>query len=148
MKFYSGVTLVTLGVENVERASVFYESLGWRRSKGASQPAITFFALNTLALALFPRDALAADSGIDPGRLAPLGTFSGVALAQNHGSRAAVNSVIAQARAAGATIVQPPRDADWGGYHGVFADLDGHVWEICFNPFFPLAADGSVTLPL
>lgn len=147
MKFYPGITLVTLGVENVERAGAFYERLGWRRSKGASQAAIMFFALNNLALALFPRDALAADAGLDPGAAGQPRQFSGVTLAQNHGSRSAVDSVIAGARAAGADIVKSPCDTAWGGYHGVFADADGHIWEICHNPFFPLSANGTVTLP-
>lgn len=148
MKFYPGITLVTLGVENVERASLFYEKLGWRRSQGASQAAISFFALNTLALGLFEQKALAADSGLSPDMAPATGSFRGVTLAQNHHSKAAVNAVLAQAQAAGAKILHAPADTDWGGYHGVFADPDGHVWEVCYNPFFPLAADGSVTLPL
>ena len=147
MKFYSGISLITLGVENVENSSRFYESLGWRRSIGASHPAITFFALNTLAIALFPRDALAQDCGLDGEALAPSCAFSSVTLAQNHGSRPAVDAVMQQARAAGAKILKSATATDWGGYHGIFSDPDGHIWEICHNPLFPLAVDGSVSLP-
>lgn len=147
MKFYPGITLVTLGVDNVERASAFYEKLGWRRSKAASQTSIAFYALNTLAVALFPRDALAEDSGLAPAALAAPGQFGAMTLAQNHGSKSAVDAVMAQAQAAGARILKEAGDTHWGGYHAVFADPDNHVWEVCYNPFFPLAADGSVTLP-
>lgn len=147
MTFYSGITLITLGVDNVERASLFYERLGWRRSRGASQASISFFALNTLALALFGQFDLAADSGLPSETGDASSAFRGVTLAQNHGSKAAVDAVLAEAEAAGARILKPGVDTDWGGYHGIFADLDGHVWEICYNPFFPLAADGSVCLP-
>jgi catechol 2,3-dioxygenase-like lactoylglutathione lyase family enzyme len=145
--FYPGVTLITLGVDSVERASGFYEKLGWRRSQGASQPGITFFSLNTLALALFPRDALAMDSGFAPSSETGTVRFSGVTLAQNHGSKGAVDAVIDEARLAGAKIIRAPCATDWGGHHGIFADPDHHIWEICYNPFFPLAVDGTVTLP-
>lgn len=146
MKFYPGITLVTLGVDSVERSSLFYERMGWRRSRAASQGSISFFQLNTLALSLFGRRDLAIDSGLSPQSVSSK-AFSGVTLAQNHGSKSAVDAVIAEAEVAGGKILITPRDTDWGGYHGTFADPDGHVWEICFNPFFPLAADGSVTLP-
>ena len=137
---------MTLGVDDVDRASRFYESLGWRRSLEASQPSISFFQLNTLAIALFGRADLARDAGVDaaPSRLP---AFTSITLAQNHGSKAAVDAVMAQARAAGARVLKAPCDTDWGGYHGVFADPDGHVWEICHNPYFALAVDGSITLP-
>jgi predicted lactoylglutathione lyase len=147
VQFYPGITLVTLGVANVEEATRFYESLGWKRSRGASQVAISFFQLNTLALALFERHDLAADAGLRRADGDASGAFNGVTLAQNHGSKAAVDAVVAKAEAAGARVLKSPGDTDWGGYHGVFADPDGHVWEVCWNPFFPLAADGTIALP-
>lgn len=156
MRFYPGVSMITLGVRDVERASAFYERLGWKRSRGASSPAITFFGLNNIVLALFPRDALAQDSGFDSGFGNGPGSFadeedrpgfSGVSLAQNYGSRESVNTAMQDAEQAGGRILLTPSIAAWGGYHGVFADPDGHVWELAFNPFMPVGPDGSLTLP-
>lgn len=146
MKFLPRVAFVTLAVDNVEKATRFYESLGWRRSR-ASQAAVTFFGLDNMVLALFGRAALAADSGVAAAAMSPPGHFGNVTLAQNFPSEAAVDAVIEQARAAGATVVKAPGATDWGGYHGVFTDPDGHLWEICHNPYFPLADDGTITLP-
>jgi catechol 2,3-dioxygenase-like lactoylglutathione lyase family enzyme len=136
------LSLVTLGVADVARSRRFYEALGWRAS-GASAGEVAFFQLGGLALALFGRAALAADAGLPdagPG-------FGGVALAHNVRARAEVDTVLERARAAGARILTPARDTDWGGYAGYFADPDGHAWEIAWNPHFPLRADGALELP-
>ncbi len=137
------ISLVTLGVDDVERASQFYAALGWTRSS-ASEPSVTFFHGSTAALALFGRDALAADVGL-PGP-APRG-FAGVALAMNLPTTAAVDEMLAGAQQAGGRIVKPGQQTPWGGYAGYFADPDGHLWEVAHNPFFPLDPDGRVSLP-
>ncbi len=147
---HSAVTIITLGVKDVARASQFYQLLGWRRSSGASNDSISFFVLNNIVLAVFGEDALAADSGVS---LAPDQHLHSptpvprIVLAQNYPSERAVQRALAEAIAAGGNELVAPQKTPWGGYHGVFADPDGHVWELAYNPFFPLAADGTVELP-
>ena len=132
---------MTLGVQDVGRARKFYEALGWKASS-ASKPEVAFFNLCGIVFSLFGRGALAADIGISdsgPG-------FSGIALAHNERTKEAVDETLAQAAAAGATIVKPGQDTFWGGYAGYFADPDGHYWEIAWNPFMPLDEQGRCTL--
>lgn len=145
MRLYPGVSIVTLGVSDLGRAQRFYEQLRWRRSRAASTDRISFFALNSLVLALFDRMALAEDAGVADGEAAVV--FSGVTLAQNYGSKAAVRMAMDEALAAGARGLKAPQDTAWGGYHATFADPDGHVWELAYNPFVELAADGTILLP-
>lgn len=135
------VSLVTLGVADVGRARRFYEELGWA---GQEVEETVFFQAGGMAVVLWGREKLAADSGIDD-----RGTdgFGGVALAQNVRTRAEVDEVVAAARRAGATVTREPAETFYGGYAGCFTDLDGHVWEIAHNPAFTLEADGSLTLP-
>ena len=135
------LSLVTLGVADLERARRFYEDgLGWRR--GNDHPEVAFYQIGGAVLALFGRDALAADA-----RVAAAGSnFGGVALAYNTRTREEVDAVLAEAEAAGATILKPAEDAFWGGYSGYFADPDGHLWEIAWNPDWTLTEDGSVRL--
>lgn len=147
MRVYPGISMVTLGVADVDRSGRFYERLGWRRSQGASNAQIAFFALNNIVLALFGRAALAQDCGLPAVAVAPEGGFSGVTLAQNYGSEAAVDLAYDQAVAAGAKALREPERAQWGGYHAILADPDGHVWELAYNPFFELSADGTISLP-
>ena len=135
------VSLITLGVADVHRARAFYERLGWQ---GQEVQETVFFQAGGIAVTLWGRDKLALDSGVTDERAAD---FSGVALAHNVRSEAEVDEVIEAARAAGATITRPPAKTFYGGYAGVFADLDGHLWEIAHNPGFPLAEDGSITVP-
>jgi predicted lactoylglutathione lyase len=135
------VSLITLGVSDYERAKSFYEALGWSATLDIQQTA--FFQANGTVLVLWAREKLAADTGVaDDGA-----TWSGITLAHNVGSRQEVDDVIEQARSAGATITREPAETFYGGYAGVFRDLDGHAWEIAHNPGFGLAADGSVVLP-
>ena len=136
------VTLITLGVADLAAARAFYARLGWREHK-ASQPGVAFYQMHGAALGLFGRDDLAADQG-RPG--AALGTGA-ITLAQNFATTAEVDSAYAQALAAGATALKAPEKVFWGGYSGYWADPDGHVWELAMNPYWPLAADGSLTLP-
>ncbi len=135
------VTLITLGVEDLARASAFYAALGWQPAE--AQEGVAFYQLDGLALGLFGRDALAADQG-RPG--AALGTGA-MTLAQNFDSRAQVDAAFAAALAAGASALKAPEAVFWGGYSGYFADPDGHVWELAHNPFWQLDADGRLTIP-
>jgi uncharacterized protein len=136
------VSIVTLGVEDLKRSREFYERLGWRRSM-ANTEGIAFFQAGGMALALYPREELAKDANIAAdGR-----GFSGVSLAYNARDRAEVDSVLAEAVAAGAILLKPAQDAFWGGYSGYFADPDGFLWEVAWNPFFAIAEDGSVRIP-
>ena len=136
------ISFITLGVADLARSRAFYAALGWQESS-ASQPAIAFYAAGSVIFALFERGALAEDAGV-----VAAGTgFPGFTLAHNVASREAVVATIDAALAAGARRARPPEEASWGGFRGYFADPDGFLWEVCWNPHFPLAADGSVTLP-
>jgi len=134
------VSLVTLGVTDVERARRFYERLGWQ--VGLDVERTVFFQAGGMIVGLWSRERLAEDSGVTDG-----GGWGGVTLAHNVGSAEQVDHVIGQARAAGARISREPGETAWGGYSGVFVDPDGHAWEVAYNAGFPLAADGSIRLP-
>ncbi len=136
------VTLITLGVAEMDRARAFYARLGWQEHRD-SQPGVAFFQMQGQALALFGLADLAADQG-RPG--ASLGSGA-VTLAQNFATEAEVDAAFAAALSAGATALKPPEKVFWGGYSGYWADPDGHVWEVAMNPFWPLNDDGSLTLP-
>ena len=135
-------TLVTLGVRDLARSTAFFETLGWRRSVRAAAGA-AFFQCGAVALSLYPRGELAKDAGV-PVKGEGFGGFS---IGYNGRTKAEVDAVMAAAQAAGATIVTPAHDVFWGGYSGYFRDLDGHLWEIAWNPHFPLDDKGGVTLP-
>jgi catechol 2,3-dioxygenase-like lactoylglutathione lyase family enzyme len=136
------ISLITLGVADLQRSREFYERLGWRRSMAETEGAV-FFPAGGIALALYPRVELAKDA-----RIAPEGAgFSSIALAYNTRSREEVDAVLAEAQAAGAKILKPGEEAFWGGYSGYFADPDGFPWEVAWNPSFAILEDGSVQLP-
>ncbi|HUF86891.1 MAG TPA: VOC family protein [Thermohalobaculum sp.] len=135
------VSLITLGVADIARASAFYEALGWQRA-AESLDEIAFFQLAGQVLALYPRKLMAEDLGRD------LGDGPGaVALAQNLRERAAVDRLFAEAVSAGAAPLRLPHETPWGGYVAYVADPDGHAWEFAHVPMFPLDADGTLTLP-
>ena len=134
------VSVVTLGVDDLERTRAFYAALGWREP-GEGPPGVAFFQAGGMIVGLYPRDALKEDAGE---ALAPGGD---VVLAHNVRSKEEVDRVIAEALAAGARAGRPAQDTFWGGYSGYFFDPDGHAWEVAFNPFWPIADDGSVTIP-
>jgi uncharacterized protein len=136
------VSLITLGVTDLERSRKFYERLGWRRSM-VSAEGVVFFQTGGMALALFPRDELAKDANVAPDGHG----FSGMSLAYNARDREEVDSVLAEAEAAGANVLKRAQDAFWGGYSGYFSDLDGFLWEVAWNPGFQITEDGSVVLP-
>ena len=135
------VTLITLGVADMDRAKAFYDALGWSATQRAE--GVVFYQLNGLVLSLFPLTELAKDQGRAD---AVLGTGA-MALAQNFTTAAEVDAAFARALAAGGAALKVPDKVFWGGYSGYFADPDGHVWELAHNPFWPLGEDGSLTLP-
>ena len=136
------VSLITLGVSDLSRAIAFYEDvLGWTRAE--SPPEIAFFDLNGVVFSLYPHDALAKD-GI--GEASPLGPYRGFALAHNMRSKEEVDALFAVLADKGANIVKPPEEAFWGGYSGYFADPDGHLWEVAYNPFWIIDANGKILM--
>ena len=137
------VSLITLGVNDLAAATRFYEAMGWERSSASVQGTVAFLQGGSVVLGLFGRDDLAADAGVAPSSSgAP-----GVAFAMNVATEGAVDDVLAAAARAGGSITRPARRTDWGGYSGYFQDLDGHLWEVAFNPGFELLADGRLVLP-
>ncbi len=134
------VSVVTLGTTDIQRARAFYEALGWTGTSPDGE--VVFMQAGGMVLALWSRELLAEDSGVTDG-----GGWGGVTLAHNVASPAVVDEVLAEARAAGASIVRAGAPTSWGGYAGVFVDPDGHPWEIAHNPHWPLADDGTVRLP-
>jgi len=135
------VSLVTLGVADYEAARSFYEAMGWSVTWEAQETA--FFQANGVVLVLWGREKLATDTGVsDEGA-----NWSGITLAHNAGSREEVDAIVETARRNGAEIAREPAETFYGGYAGVFRDLDGHAWEVAHNPGFGLEPDGSVILP-
>ncbi len=134
------VSVVTLGVEDLDRARAFYEALGWA-SPSTPEDGVVFFPSGGMVLALWSRTLLAEDSVVtDPGG------WGGVTLAHNVASPAAVDAVLDQAEAAGATIGRRGASTFWGGYSGVFLDPDGHPWEVAHNPFWQMDEAGAITI--
>jgi uncharacterized protein len=138
------LSLVTLGVADVERATAFYRALGWELSNASVPGEVSFFKTTGGILALFGHDALAADAAVEP---VPAPAFRGVSLAVNVGGRDEVDSALDAAVAAGARLVKAPGPTDWGGYLGYFADPDGHLWEVTHNPGWPLDEADHPVLP-
>ena len=134
------VSLVTLGVRDLGRARAFYEALGWK-TNAARDDDVVFFQAVGMIVALWGREQLAEDSGVDDA-----GGWGGITLAYNTRSPEEVDAVIAEVEAAGGTILRPGGETFWGGYSGAFADPEGHPWEVAHNPHWTLGADGSVTL--
>jgi len=135
------ISIVTLGVANLDRSRQFYERLGWKRSV-ASNESIIFFQTGGMALALYPRDELAKDANV-----AVEGQgFCGVTIAYNARTRDEVDSLMTEALTAGAKILKSAEEASWGGYSGYFSDPDNFPWEVAWNPFFEIANDGTLRL--
>jgi uncharacterized protein len=135
------VSLVTLGVDDLQRARTFYEALGWT-TRAEPDDDVVFFQSGGMIVALWGRSELTSDSGVED-----RGGYGGVTLAHNVRSPAEVDAVMAEAEAAGATITRAAGETFWGGYSGAFADPDGHPWEIAHNPRWTIHDDGSVSLP-
>ena len=133
------LSLITLGVRDLERSRQFYEALGWRPSNGPDD-GVYFFQVGGMVLALWGRDELAADSAVTDA-----GGWGGATLAYNTRSADEVDEVLAEAAAAGAVVGRAGAETSWGGYSGVFIDPDGHPWEVAHNPRWTIHPDGSVT---
>lgn len=135
------VTLITLGVADLDRSRAFYGALGWVPTQDEGE--VVFYQINGMVLGFFGRGVLAKDQGRPD---AQLGTGA-MTLAQNFTTDEEVDAAYDLALKAGATALKAPEKVFWGGYSGYYADPDGHVWEVAQNPFWPLNADGSLTLP-
>lgn len=136
------VSIITLGVEDLDRAVRFYEAMGLKRNPKITD-GVAFFQMGGVILGLWSRGELAKDAGVEDSRPG----FSGTALAYNTRSEAEVDEVLATAAKAGGRIVKPAQRAFWGGWYGYFADTEGHLWEVAHNPDFPIDAEGRIALP-
>lgn len=140
------ITIVTLGVANVAAASAFYQRMGFEPAEG-SNDTICFMQAGGVVLSLFGRQALAEDAHWPDGDTSEYKTpFSGISLAHNVRSEAEVDQVLAQAVEAGAQLLKPGQKVFWGGYAGYFRDLDGHLWEVAYNPYLELNEAGLPVL--
>ena len=135
------ITLVTLGVRDIARSRGFYGALGWQEA--GAQDGVVFYMLEGMIMGLFGLEPLAADQG-RPG--ADLGAGA-VTLAQNYRDVTEVEEAYERALAAGAEALKDPAETHWGGYSAYFADPDGHVWELAYNPHWPLDEMGRVVEP-
>jgi catechol 2,3-dioxygenase-like lactoylglutathione lyase family enzyme len=138
------VSLITLAVIDLTRSTDFYRALGWPLSSASVFGTVSFFRTGGAVLALWGRDDLAADVRVEA---AVTSGFRAVALAINLETPEDVDAALQQAVAAGGRLVRPAHTADWGGYSGYFADPDGHLWEVAYNPFWPIGLDGRPILP-
>jgi catechol 2,3-dioxygenase-like lactoylglutathione lyase family enzyme len=136
------VSLITLGVRDLPRARAFYEALGW---KGQEVEETVFFQAGGLGFVLWGRDKLAADCGLEDG--GPAGGFGGIVLAHNVRTPEEVDSLLTTVEGAGGRITKPAGMSPLGFRSGAFTDPEGHAWEVAHNPGFPLAPDGSLTIP-
>ncbi len=137
------ISIVTLGVRDVQASTAFYKRLGWSPSESQSNDDVSFFQMGGVIFGLYGRNALAKDAHVN----APKDGFSGVTFAYNGRTKEEVDSVFAAAIEAGASVLKKPEDVFWGGYSGYFADPDGHAWEVAWNPYFEIKDDGSIILP-
>jgi predicted lactoylglutathione lyase len=135
------ISIVTLGVADVARSVRFYEGLGWGRAS-ASMDEIAWFRTADTWLGIFGWDDLATDANLQG---ATRGGFGGMTLAINVESADAVDDALAEAVAAGGSLLKPGTDLPFG-YGGYFADPDGHAWEVCWNPEFPIGPDGRIEI--
>ncbi|WP_303675113.1 VOC family protein [Vampirovibrio chlorellavorus] len=145
MSLQQRLHFITLGVSDLAQSRSFYEQgLGWTASERGKSSGVVYFPLqNGLSLALFPKDALATEVGLAEASSG----FSGTVLSQNVGHLEEVVQLLHLAEQAGGRILKPAEDKAWGGHVGYFADLDGYVWEVVWNPHFELTPDGQTILP-
>jgi uncharacterized protein len=141
MSIPARMSIVTIGVADVARSVRFYQALGWERC-GSSMDEIAWFRTADSYLGIFGWHDLAADANLlEPTR----GSFGGITLAINIESAEAVDAALDEAVAAGGTLLKPGTELPFG-YGGYFADPDGHAWEVCYNPSFPIGPDGRITI--
>jgi catechol 2,3-dioxygenase-like lactoylglutathione lyase family enzyme len=134
--------IVTLGVSDLDRSIAFYRALGWEM-RGSRADGIVWFRTSGTWIGLFPDHELAADAGLSGGELPP---FRGITLALNLPTEQAVDAAFEMWSAAGGGLVKPATRMEWGGYSGYAADPDGHLWELCFNPGFPIDEHGRIEI--
>lgn len=157
------ISIVTLGVDDLDRAAAFYEAMGLERHRKFTE-GVAFFQMGGLILALWPREELARDAGrpyyraqrseiraADPGRTVVVEEarpdFSGVALAYNTRTAEEVSEILFKAEKAGGRLLKPAQKAFWGGVQGYFEDTEGNLWKVAWNPDFPIDAEGRISLP-
>ena len=136
------ISFVTLGVSDLDKSRRFYKALGWIESS-ASKAEVAFFHVGSVAFALFGRESLADDANVSPEGSG----FPGFSLAHNVASEVDVEATLVEAVAAGGKLIRHAEKASWGGLRGYFADPDGFLWEVCYNPYFPLDEEGFLNLP-
>ena len=130
------VSLITLGVTDLDRARAFYAALGWRPAQDLTD--VVFYQAGGMVVALWGRAQLAADSAVTDG-----GGWGGITLAHNVRSAVEVDAVLASAARAGGQVRRAGSATEWGGYSGIFTDPDGHAWEVAHNPFWTVTEDGA-----
>ncbi|NYT11971.1 MAG: VOC family protein [Methanomassiliicoccales archaeon] len=135
------ISIITLGVREIQKAAEFYEALGFDRSE-KSDDNIVWFRTGSTVLGLYLWDALADDVGMPPGGSG----FRGITLALNMSSKNDVDNMIERVRSLGAFIIKEPQDVFWGGYSSYFRDVDGHLWEVAWNPFTEVDEEGRLSL--
>lgn len=132
-------TIITLGVDNLEISTAFYtEKFGWKKMKSSNEN-ISFFQLNGLLLSLYPKGKLAEDATVNSAGSG----FKAFTLAYNTRTKKEVDDIITGLAKKGVKIIKQPEHVFWGGYSGYIADPDDNLWEIAFNPFLELDADGN-----
>ncbi|MDX6749531.1 VOC family protein [Geminicoccaceae bacterium 1502E] len=136
------LSVVTLGVADVARARAFYERLGWK-ARGPASGEVAFFQTGSLVLALYGGKDMARDAGVKTAD--PAG--HGIVLAHNVREKDEVAALVDAWKSAGGSVTKAPADTSWGGHAACVADPDGHLWEIAWNPFWPLGENGEVSLP-
>lgn len=134
-------TLITLGVRDFQKSLAFYEGLGWKQSK-FSQEEYALFPLGGIVLGLYPLKSLEQDTTLRY----QASSFVGMTISYNARSEEEVDAVLEEAKRLGATIVKPAQKVFWGGYSGYFKDLDGYLFEVAFNPFWPMDSEGNLVL--
>jgi uncharacterized glyoxalase superfamily protein PhnB len=137
------ISLITLGVKNFKESLAFYERLGWEKSS-ASQENVAFFPLGGIVLSIYPYELLAEDAC----QKADGKGFGGITLAYNTKNEKEVDDTLMMAEKAGAKIIKPAGKVFWGGYSGYFADPDGYMWEVAYNPFWDFDSNDNLVLPI
>ncbi len=133
------LSLITLGVSDLKKARAFYDALGWQVADEKQADTVVCYNMQNMALGLYPWDKLAEDAQVPAERSG----YSSVAVAHNVNSESEVDQTLVQAQKAGGKIIKPGQKVFWGGYSGYFADPDGHLWEVAYNPFSQLGPNGE-----
>ena len=141
----ANLTIVTLGVSDLERSARFYTDLGWEQ-RGDLADGIVWFKTSGSWVGLFGHVALAEDARLEAVPVEDLPAFRGVTLAISLASEAEVDRAFARVQEVGGRVVKPAERMSWGGYSGYFADPDGHLWEIAFAPMFPPDQQGRIEI--